>query len=149
MTQKSAQTFISHCEKDTEEAAAVLAGKLAPATIILLRGDLGAGKSLFARALIRALCENPDLSVPSPTFTLVQSYDSCIGPVRHFDLYRLKDPCEIFELGWEEGLREGLTLVEWPERLGPYVPPRRLEVWFGTSENEPGLRHIEFREVTP
>lgn len=109
-------------EAETAAFAAKLAPKMKPGAVLLLQGDLGAGKTVFARALIRALSGDPALDVPSPTFTLVQTYDTPAGMVWHFDLYRLKDPEEIFELGWEEALAEGIVLVEWPERLGPHVP---------------------------
>jgi tRNA threonylcarbamoyladenosine biosynthesis protein TsaE len=110
---------------DTEALAATLARQLGPRTVLLLQGDLGAGKTTLARAIIRAL--NPAVDdVPSPTFTLVQTYDTPLGPLYHYDLYRLKHPDEIFELGWEESVAEGpeggIVLVEWPDRLGHYAP---------------------------
>ena len=82
---------------------------------IALSGDLGAGKSTFSRALIRAIADDAFLEVPSPTFTLVQSYDLRV-PVAHFDLYRIADAAEIDELGFDEALSEGICLVEWPEK---------------------------------
>lgn len=83
--------------------------------LLLLSGDLGAGKSTLARALIRAVAGDPVLEVPSPTFTLVQAYDLRL-PISHFDLYRLSDPEELAELGLDEALETGAALVEWPER---------------------------------
>jgi tRNA threonylcarbamoyladenosine biosynthesis protein TsaE len=100
-----------------ECAASAKAGQ-----IHLLQGPLGAGKTSFARAFIRSLC-GPDTDVPSPTFTLVQTYDTPHGTLWHFDLYRLEAPDEIFALGWEEAQTQ-LVLVEWPERLGPYRPKK-------------------------
>ncbi|MFC5586674.1 tRNA (adenosine(37)-N6)-threonylcarbamoyltransferase complex ATPase subunit type 1 TsaE [Nitratireductor kimnyeongensis] len=85
--------------------------------VLALKGDLGAGKTTLARSIIRALADNPDLEVPSPTFTLVQNYEARI-PVHHFDLYRLGDPDELEELGLFEAAEEGIALVEWPERAG-------------------------------
>ena len=82
---------------------------------LALSGDLGAGKSTFSRALIRAIADDAFLDVPSPTFTLVQSYDIRI-PVAHFDLYRIADAAEIDELGFDEALSDGICLVEWPEK---------------------------------
>ena len=82
---------------------------------VALNGDLGAGKSTFARAVIRAIADDTTLEVPSPTFTLVQVYDLCI-PIAHFDLYRIADAAEIDELGFDEALSDGICLVEWPEK---------------------------------
>ncbi|WP_425986226.1 tRNA (adenosine(37)-N6)-threonylcarbamoyltransferase complex ATPase subunit type 1 TsaE [Brevundimonas sp. TWP1-2-1b1] len=89
---------------------------LAPGDSVLLYGPLGMGKSTLARGLIRALT-TPDEDVPSPTFTLVQFYESD-PPVAHFDLYRLTRPEEAFEIGLDEALDEGCAVIEWPERLG-------------------------------
>nr|WP_246503728.1 tRNA (adenosine(37)-N6)-threonylcarbamoyltransferase complex ATPase subunit type 1 TsaE [Plastoroseomonas arctica] len=107
----------------TEALAARIAARLAPGDAVLLEGPLGAGKSAFARALLRALAGDPALEVPSPTFTLVQSY----GDVHHFDLYRLSGPAEMGELGWDEA-REGIVIVEWPERLGALAPKGALRI---------------------
>lgn len=93
-----------------------IAPLLAPGDSVLLYGPLGMGKSTLARGLIRALT-TPDEDVPSPTFTLVQFYDSD-PPVAHFDLYRLTRPEEAFEIGLDEALDEGCAIIEWPERLG-------------------------------
>lgn len=115
----------------TGRLAAALAARARPGDVIGLRGDLGAGKTTFARAFIHARAASAGAAqeeVPSPTFTLVQTYDFPGGPVWHFDLYRLSDPEEVFELGWEEALAEAVALVEWPERLGPLVPDDYLEI---------------------
>ncbi|MEQ8814724.1 MAG: tRNA (adenosine(37)-N6)-threonylcarbamoyltransferase complex ATPase subunit type 1 TsaE [Thalassobaculum sp.] len=119
---------------DLPELAATerLAGKVAalarPGEAVLLSGPLGAGKSAFARAFVRAWLGDPAAEVPSPTFTLVQPYDGPRGSVWHCDLYRLGDPDELAELGIEQGLAEAVLLVEWPDRLGPWVPVDRLEL---------------------
>lgn len=114
-----------------EAATVALAGRLAPllraGDVVTLHGDLGAGKTALARAIIRHLAGDPAEEVPSPTFTLVQTYEHLSPPVWHFDLYRLTDPGEVVELGWEEA-RAACALVEWPERLGPLLPRDRLEV---------------------
>lgn len=111
----------------TEALAARLAAEARPGDAVLLSGPLGAGKSALARAFLRALSGDAKLEVPSPTFTLVQTYDSPRGPAFHFDLYRLSGPDALHELGWEEA-REGIALVEWPDRLGPLAPPGALRV---------------------
>jgi len=132
--------MVSHSEKETADFAARVAKILAPGTVLLLSGPLGAGKSVFARALIRALAGDPTLEVPSPTFTLVQTYDTPKGPIWHFDLYRLESPEEIFEIGWDEALSAGgIVLAEWPERLGAFVPPHARRTTFSGSGES---RHI-------
>lgn len=107
-----------------------IAPLLAPGDSVLLYGPLGMGKSTLARGLIRALT-TPDEDVPSPTFTLVQFYDSD-PPVAHFDLYRLTRPEEAFEIGLDEALDEGCAVIEWPERLGEepgrFLGPDQLTV---------------------
>jgi tRNA threonylcarbamoyladenosine biosynthesis protein TsaE len=111
-------------------ATAALAARLAavalPGDIIALSGELGAGKTSFARAFIRAGGGNEE--VPSPTFTLVQLYDLPGGAIWHFDLYRLRHAEEAWELGIEDAFRDGISLIEWPERLGLLLPARRLGI---------------------
>jgi tRNA threonylcarbamoyladenosine biosynthesis protein TsaE len=117
-------------EAATDRLARALAPLLAAGDAVLLSGELGAGKTRLARALIGALSGSAE-EVPSPTFTLVQSYDSPKGPVRHFDLYRLAAPEEAYELGIEEAFADGIAIVEWPERLGAHLPADRLEIALG------------------
>jgi len=117
-----------------ELATAALARRLAPCLgpgdVVALRGDLGAGKTSFARALIRALSgpDDAEREVPSPTFTLVQTYDTLVGRIHHFDLYRIQFPDDLTEIGWDEALADGIVLVEWPERAGSLLPSNRLDV---------------------
>jgi tRNA threonylcarbamoyladenosine biosynthesis protein TsaE len=115
-------------ESATERLGATLAGALRPRDLVALEGDLGAGKTTLARAILRAASGDPALIVPSPTFTLVEVYDTPKGAFWHFDLYRLEAPEQVFELGWEEALAEGIVLIEWPERLGALLPRPALAV---------------------
>jgi len=113
-----------------DEAATIrfgddLALALKAGDCLALSGDLGAGKSSLARAILRAMADDEGLEVPSPTFTLVQSYDLRI-PVSHFDLYRLGDPAELTELGFDEALENGICLVEWPEMAEGELPADRI-----------------------
>jgi len=111
-----------------EAATTALAERIAalarPGDVIALQGELGAGKTTFARAFIHARGETGP--VPSPTFTLVQLYPLDGATIWHFDGYRLRDPEEGWELGVEEAFADGISLIEWPERFGPLVPARRL-----------------------
>jgi tRNA threonylcarbamoyladenosine biosynthesis protein TsaE len=119
----------------TEALAATVASMARAGDVILLAGPLGAGKSTFARAFLRAASDDPALEVPSPTFTLVQSYETRIGTVNHFDLWRLDGPGGIAELGWQES-QDGVTLVEWPDRLGPLCPDDALSVTLDINGEE-------------
>lgn len=112
---------------DTDRLGARLALALRPGDAILLRGPYGAGKTALARALLRALAGDPALDVPSPSYTLVQSYDTPLGLVHHFDLWRLDGAESVLELGWAEA-RDGVVLAEWPERLGALRPADALDV---------------------
>jgi tRNA threonylcarbamoyladenosine biosynthesis protein TsaE len=113
--------------------------------VVCLEGDLGAGKTAFARAAVRALTGDPDEEVPSPTFTLVQTYPTPAGTVWHFDLYRLSGPEEVYELGWEEARADGIVMVEWPGRLGPLLPARRVDVTIGGAGEGPRRIVVERR----
>lgn len=113
-----------------EAATARLAQRLAPhlaaGDVIALHGGLGAGKTTFARALISTLMGTPT-EVPSPTYTLVQTYEAGPLTIYHFDLYRLEDPEEVRELGWDE-TASGLALIEWPLKAGAHLPAWRLDL---------------------
>ncbi len=110
----------------TDAVGARIAASIAIGDAIALHGDLGAGKTTLARAILRALGVSE--IVPSPTFTLVQSYDTARLTVRHFDLYRIIDSSELDELGIDEALEEGAALIEWPERAGARLPVDALHV---------------------
>ncbi len=120
---------------DGEADTARLGAALEIGEAVCLSGPLGAGKSVLARAMIRALSPG-ERDVPSPTFTLVQFYDGPEFPVAHFDLYRLASAEEAFEIGLDEALRDGAAVIEWAERLGRHLPRDRLEVEITPDETE-------------
>ena len=116
--------------------------------LVALEGELGAGKSELARAVIRARA-GAEIEVPSPTFTLVQGYDLPGLRLVHADLYRLAEPGEIDELGLDDALREGAVLVEWPGRAGDRLPAGRLTVRLATQPDDPGARDAELVAAGP
>jgi tRNA threonylcarbamoyladenosine biosynthesis protein TsaE len=125
----------------TEALAARLAPHLRPGDAILLEGPLGAGKTAFARALLRAALANPALDVPSPSYTLVQTYQARALTLHHLDLWRLTGPEALLELGWDE-LRQDVVLVEWPDRLGNLTPQGALCVRLLLAAGEARVAHI-------
>ncbi len=146
MTQTNS-TIIFANEAATVAFAAKFAARLTPGMIIALYGDLGAGKTAFARALIRTCAGDKNLAVPSPTFTLVQNYDTPRGAIWHYDLYRLAQPDDIYELGWDESL-QNIILIEWPERLQQLLPRRRWDLQFDYGA-APDERHLIITEPLP
>lgn len=136
------KVFHSGSEDETAQIAAAIAADIKAGDILFLHGPLGMGKSVFARALIRTLAGQPDLDVPSPTFTLVQHYDTPLAPLWHFDLYRLEDPDEVYETGWEEALDGGIVVVEWPQRLGYLAPARRRDITLSKGKRDENSRII-------
>lgn len=126
--------FIADSEKKTDFLAEQFASIAKKGDVFALFGTLGAGKSVFSRAFIRKLTEIKD--VPSPTFTLVQSYPFQDMEIYHFDLYRLKSPQEIFELGFEEAVYQGICLIEWPERAGNFLPKDIFRIDISIQDNQ-------------
>ena len=115
-------------EGATDALGALIAEELRRGDLVALSGELGAGKTALARAVVRALAGDPNLEVPSPTFTILQTYDAPAGPVVHADFYRLAGPDELPEIGFAEAADAGIALVEWPERVAAALPASRLEV---------------------
>ncbi len=117
-------------EEALRQFAADFASALAPGDVVALAGDLGAGKTTFARALIRQLASNDILEVPSPTFTLQQTYELPRFSLVHADFYRVAEPGEFAELGFDDLPRTAVVLVEWPERAQSLLPVDRWEITF-------------------
>ena len=148
MTRASFQITLPSPEA-TATLAARIGAMLAPGDVLLLSGGIGAGKTHFARALIQSMQDDPE-DVPSPTFTLVQVYDTPKGELWHSDLYRLSHPDEVIELGLDEAFATAICLVEWPDRLGDLAPadPITVGLWHDGESRQteisfsgrPGLR---------
>ncbi|MBT0957716.1 tRNA (adenosine(37)-N6)-threonylcarbamoyltransferase complex ATPase subunit type 1 TsaE [Alphaproteobacteria bacterium KMM 3653] len=125
----------------TADMARRLAALAAPGDTYLLEGPIGAGKSHFARAFIKHLMHlagQPEEDIPSPTFTLVQTYEIGEGEVWHADLYRLTGPDDCWELGFDTAFGSAICLIEWPDRLGPDAPETALTLRFEPLENDAG-----------
>ncbi|WP_150523738.1 tRNA (adenosine(37)-N6)-threonylcarbamoyltransferase complex ATPase subunit type 1 TsaE [Roseibium sediminis] len=141
-------SILLDCESATVRLAEDLAVILRREDCVLLSGDLGAGKSTLSRALLRALAADAELEVPSPTFTLVQTYSLDRLEVAHFDLYRLEEPEEVEELGLADCLEAGAALVEWPEMAAGFLPEDAL--WIQLREtNTEGERVADFWSQNP
>lgn len=112
----------------TDALGVALADVLRPGDVLALHGTLGAGKTALCRALIRCAVGDPDEEVPSPTFTLVQVYETPGWLLWHYDLYRLETPDDAYELDIEDAFEEGIALIEWPERLGGLLPRRAIHL---------------------
>jgi len=127
MTGPSIHLLVLPDEDATVALGEALARLARPGDVIALKGPLGAGKTTLARGFVHEFIESEE-EVVSPTFTLVQTYDGPNGTVWHFDLYRLEQPDEALELGIEEAFASGVSVIEWPERLGSLLPKHRLLV---------------------
>ncbi len=121
---------------ETARLSAGLAKFCKAGDCILLRGDLGTGKTQFARGFIQALCS--EIEVTSPTFTLVQTYQAANATIWHFDLYRLEKESDIQETGMDDALREGIILIEWPDIIAHILPKEALhiEIAYGQTDDE-------------
>ncbi len=131
--------LIMPTEADTVAFAQRLAPALRAGDVLLLDGPIGAGKSFFARALIRARLGNPFEDVPSPSFTLVQTYQAADVEIWHCDLYRLTSAQDVYELGLDEAFQRAICLIEWPDRLGDTAPESALHLRFSAMDDYHGL----------
>lgn len=127
--------IVTHSASETREVGRRLAGLLKAGDTVLLKGDLGAGKSELARGVARGLgITGP---VPSPSFTILNAYDESRIPLYHFDWYRIEDPAEIAEMGMEEQIGgDGIALIEWGERASECLPERALEIRIRILDDE-------------
>ncbi len=130
-------------EEATRELADVVASFVGAGDLVTLSGDLGVGKTAFARALIRRIVGDPALEAPSPTFTLLQVYEGRDFPIVHADLYRISGPDELVELGWDEATESALVLVEWADRAGDSLPDDRLDISFAIPPTSDEARVVE------
>lgn len=116
-------------EQETAKVAAAIASNLKKGDVVALQGSLGVGKTTFVRALMKHLVHK-DIDVPSPTFTLLQTYDTPNFTVYHFDFYRLKTPEEAYELGIEDAFVDGVSMIEWPDKIGSLLPKKHKSITF-------------------
>lgn len=136
-------SYTAVTESELNKIAISLSQKIAAPCVICLWGDLGAGKTTFSRAFIQAL--TPCITeVPSPTFTIIQEYDTPLGNLWHCDLYRLKSEYDAEELGLLDAFHDKICLIEWPERLGRYLPQERTDIRISINPDQ--TRQIE---ITP
>lgn len=137
----------SNSPEDTARLATAFADALSPGDVVLLEGPVGAGKSHFARSAILCLLSEPE-DIPSPTYTLVQTYETSIGDVWHADLYRIADPMEIHELGLVAAFEDAICFVEWPDRLGTDTPVKAITVTLDPAEGD-DARVVRFSWTDP
>ena len=129
-------------EKELEKIADEIIPLLSVGDVVALQGTLGVGKTTFVRTLIQRLLGN-SVDVPSPTFTLLQSYDTPNFTIYHFDFYRLKSPDEAYEVGIEDAFSDGVSMIEWPDKIGAHLPSKHKAISFEILDN--GKRHIVAR----
>jgi tRNA threonylcarbamoyladenosine biosynthesis protein TsaE len=134
------RSFDLQAEADTAALGREIAQHLAAGDTVTLSGPLGAGKSVLARAIVRTFLAREE--VPSPTFTLVQTYETQNFTISHVDLYRVKAASELRELGLDEALERGVLLIEWPDRMGLQLPPDRLDIMFEAVDGETRLMKL-------
>ena len=142
------RTIISDSPEATHAIARAMARRLVPGDTVLLQGDVGAGKTHFARGVIGALLDRPE-DIPSPTYTLVQSYAGRTGEIWHADLYRLSDATELEELGLFAAFSDVICLVEWPDCLGPERPADALLIAMHAPGDAEDRRVLTFSWTAP
>lgn len=125
--------FISHNEQETLNFAADFAKTLKVGDIVALHGTLGVGKTAFTRGVIQSLIGQKE--VPSPTFTLLQTYETPNFDIYHFDMYRLKSPQEAYEIGIEDAFAEGVSFIEWPDKIKGVLPRKHIDIFFEIKDD--------------
>ena len=135
-------------EDATRRCGVALGSLLRPGDTVLLSGDIGAGKTFLARALIQSLQDEAE-DVPSPTFTLVQTYETPLGELWHSDLYRITSTDEIEELGLIDAFDTAICLVEWPDRLGDLAPAKALHIELTTDADDLQMRRATLSWTDP
>ncbi len=142
------QSITLYSPQETDQFARALGGVLAVGDCILLDGPIGSGKTHLARCLIQHHMAAPE-DVPSPTYTLVQTYDTLLGDIWHADLYRITDPDEIEELGLVDAFSDAICLVEWPDRLAELRPENALYIRFVSDKQDEKRRDLELQWSDP
>ncbi len=139
--------YNSYSPSDTEKIAADFARMLKPSDVICLRGDLGAGKTAFVQGLVKGLGVTEPIS--SPTFTIVNCYTGGIMPIYHFDVYRIEDSDEMYEIGFEEYLDGGgVTIIEWPDNIADILPDNVYNITVSKDyDKDESFRYIEIDTV--
>lgn len=134
--------YISHSTLETENIAYEIAKTVVPPKVICLSGDLGAGKTAFTRGFARAF--GIEKGVSSPTFTLMHRYDGSVQ-INHYDLYRLTDFDELLDIGFEDEIENGISLIEWPDKFMDYMPSDRIAVTISRTDSGDNERIIELQ----
>lgn len=129
---------------ETEQLAFDISKQVRPSTPILLYGDLGSGKTTFSRFLIRKLIKTELIDIPSPTFNIINVYEADHTVLWHCDLYRIKIIDEIFELGLIDAINQYTTIIEWPEKIEPYLPQKNISLSFKIIDEQ--TRQIDIKE---
>lgn len=152
-------SFIRHSKSEDDtikigrELAEIIIDKASKSPMlpcVTLSGTLGMGKSVLARSIIRHLCGDDKMEVPSPTYTIVQNYELAPYnnvPLYHYDLYRLESPEDLFDLGFDDARFEGITLIEWPEKAIDYLPREALKIMIEPDPHYKNARIIKSRDI--
>lgn len=146
-TVKNKKVFYNITIQQTVYIAEILAEVIRPGDTVLLYGEIGSGKTFFSRAMIQKMMEKQGAvveDIPSPTFTIVQIYDTLVPSVWHLDLYRISNPDEIIDLDLENALEKHVCLIEWPQNMGLHVPERNISITLEEILGSDDVRNIDF-----